>query len=136
MKAKENVNQFSSIQFSRPVVSDSVSPWFAACQASLSITNSGSLLKLMSIKSVMPCSHLILCHPLLLLPPIPPSIRFYFFQWVNSSHEVANKYQITYYQKYKNLSANKGTSDYWGHRSTNGAFDKLRLDFVTKWVLA
>ena len=136
MKAKENVNQFSSIQFSRPVVSDSVSPWITACQASLSITNSRSLLKLMSIESVMPSSHLILCHPLLLLPPIPPSIRFYFFQWVNSSHEVANKYQITYFQKYKNLSANKGTSDSWGHRSTNGAFDKLRLDFVTKWVLA
>ena len=50
-------------------------PWIAACQASLSITNSRSLLKLMSIKLVMPSSHLILCHPLLLLPPIPPSIR-------------------------------------------------------------
>ena len=51
-----------------------VTPWTAACQASLSITNSRSLLKLMSIKSVMPSSHLILCHPLLFLPPIPPSI--------------------------------------------------------------
>ena len=47
----------------------------AARQASLSITHSRSLLKLMSIESVMPSSHLILCHPLLLLPPIPPSIR-------------------------------------------------------------
>ena len=46
-------------------------------QASLSITNSQSLLKLMSIESVMPSSHLILCHPLLLLPPIPPSIRVF-----------------------------------------------------------
>ena len=52
-------------------------PWIPARQASLSITNSQSSLKLMSIKSVMPSSHLILCHPLLLLPPIPPSIRVF-----------------------------------------------------------
>ena len=51
-----------------------VTPWTAARQASLSITNSQSLLMLTSIKSVMPSSHLILCCPLLLLPPIPPSI--------------------------------------------------------------
>ena len=50
-------------------------PWVAAHQASLSITKSQSLLKPMSIESVMPSNHLILCHPLLLLPPIPPSIR-------------------------------------------------------------
>ena len=50
-------------------------PWTAACQASLSITNSRSSLKLMSIESVMPSSHLIICHPLFLLPSIPPSIR-------------------------------------------------------------
>ena len=52
-------------------------PWIAACQASLSITNSRSLFKLMPIESVMPSSHLILCRPLLLLPPIPPSIRVF-----------------------------------------------------------
>ena len=52
-------------------------PWIAARQASLSITNSRSSLRLMSIKSVIPSSHLILCHPLLLLPPIPPSIRVF-----------------------------------------------------------
>ena len=52
-----------------------VTPWIAACQASLFITNIWSLHKLMSIKSVMPSSHLILCHPLPFLPPIPPSIR-------------------------------------------------------------
>ena len=52
-------------------------PWIAARQASLSITNSRSLPKLMSIESVMPSSHLILCCPLLLLPPIPPSIRVF-----------------------------------------------------------
>ena len=51
--------------------------WTITCQASLSITNSWSLLKLMSIISVMPLNHLILCHPLLLLPPIPPSIRVF-----------------------------------------------------------
>ena len=51
-------------------------PRTAACQASLSITNSWSLFKLMSIESVMPSSHFILCHPLLLLPPIPPSMSF------------------------------------------------------------
>ena len=52
-------------------------PWTAAHQASLSITNSWSLLKIMSIESVMPSNHLILCHPLLLLPSIFPSIRVY-----------------------------------------------------------
>ena len=52
-------------------------PWIAARQASLSITNSRSLLKLISIESVMPSSHLILCRPLLLLPPIPPRIRVF-----------------------------------------------------------
>ena len=54
-----------------------VTPWITAHQASLSITNSGSSLKIMSIKSVMPSSHLILCCPLLLLPPIPLSIRVF-----------------------------------------------------------
>ena len=52
-------------------------PWITACQASLSITNSQSSLKLMSIKPVMPSGHLILCRPLLLLPPVPPSIRVF-----------------------------------------------------------
>ena len=52
-------------------------PWIAAHQASLSITNSQSSLRLTSIDLVMPSNHLILCHPLLLLPPIPPSIRVF-----------------------------------------------------------
>ena len=56
-------------------MSDSVTPWTAARQASLSITNSWSLFKLMSIEFVMPSNRLILCHPLLLLPSIFPSIR-------------------------------------------------------------
>ena len=54
-----------------------VTPWTAACQASLSIANSQSLLKLMSIESVMPSNHLILCCPLLLLPSVFPSIRVF-----------------------------------------------------------
>ena len=54
-----------------------MTPWTAGRQASLSITNSWNLPKLMSIKSVMPSSHLILCHPLLLLPSIFPSIRVF-----------------------------------------------------------
>ena len=58
-------------------MSDSATPWTAACQGSLYITNSQSLLKLMSIERVMTSNHLILCHPLLLLPPIPPSIRVF-----------------------------------------------------------
>ena len=56
---------------------DSATPWTAACQASLFITNSWSSLKLMSIESVMPSNHLVLCRPLLLLPLIPPSIRVF-----------------------------------------------------------
>ena len=63
-----------SVQFSHSVMSDS---WTAARQASLSITNSQSLLKLMSIESVMPSNHLNLCRPLLLLPSIFPSIRVF-----------------------------------------------------------
>ena len=68
---------FSSVQFSSSVMSDSATPWIAACQTALSITNSRSSPRLMSIESVMPSSHLILCRPLLLLPPIPPSIRVF-----------------------------------------------------------
>ena len=66
----------TSVQFSRSVLSDSVTPWTAARQASLSITNSRSLLKLMSIELVMPSNHLILCRPLL-LPSIFSSIRVF-----------------------------------------------------------
>jgi len=69
-------HQFSSVQ-SLSHVQLFATPWTAAHQASLSITNSQSLLKLMSIESVMPSNHLILCHPLLLLPSIFPSIRVF-----------------------------------------------------------
>ena len=70
------VAQFSSVQ-SLSCVQLFATPWIAARQASLSITNSRSSLKHTSIESVMPSSHLILCRPLLLLPPIPPSIRVF-----------------------------------------------------------
>ena len=66
-----------SVQFRHLVVSNSVIPWTAAHQASLSITNSQSLLKLMSIELVIPSKHLILCNPLLILPSIFPSIRVF-----------------------------------------------------------
>ena len=72
----QNDHQFSSVQ-SLSCVRLFVTPWIAARQASLSITNSRSSPRLTSIESVMPSSHLILCHPLLLLPPIPPSIRVF-----------------------------------------------------------
>ena len=68
---------FSSAPFSGSVVSNSATPWTAARQASQSITTSRSPPKPMSIESVTPSSHLILCRPLLLLPPIPPSIRVF-----------------------------------------------------------
>ena len=69
--------QFSSVQ-SLSHVRLFATPWIAARQASLSTTNSRSSLRLTSIESVIPSSHLILCRPLLLLPPIPPSIRVFY----------------------------------------------------------
>ena len=77
--------QFSSVQ-SLSLLWLFPTPLIAACQTSLSITNTQSSLILMSIKSVMPSSHLILCHPLLLLPPISSSIRVFY---IESTHEVA-----------------------------------------------
>ena len=77
MASQENsIKHFSSGQ-SLSHVQLFVTPWIAACQASLSITNSRSSLRLTSIESVMPSSQLILCCPLLLLPPVPPSIRVF-----------------------------------------------------------
>ena len=74
--AKRSLSVSQSIQPSSHVQL-SLTSWTAACQTSLFITNSRSLLKLTSIESVMPSSHLILCRLLLLLPPIPPSIRVF-----------------------------------------------------------
>ena len=72
-----NHNSVHSVQFSHSVMSDSVTPWTAAGQAPLSITNSWNLPKLMSIESVIPSNHLILCQPLFLLPSILPRIRVF-----------------------------------------------------------
>ena len=83
---------FSSVLFSCSVMFDSATPWTAACQASLCITNSQSLLKLMSIELVMPSNYLILCCPLLLLPSMFPSISL--FWWVSSSHQVAKVLEL------------------------------------------
>ena len=77
---------FSSVQLLSPVQLFATS-WITAHQACLSITNYQKSIRLTSIEAVMPSSHLILCCPLLLLTPIPPSISL--FQWVNTSHEVA-----------------------------------------------
>ena len=72
-----DIQAIAGVQFSRSVVSDSATPWTAAHQASLSITNSQSLLKLMSIESVVPSYYFILCRPLLLLPSVFPCIRVF-----------------------------------------------------------
>ena len=78
-----------------------LAPWTATCQACLSITNSQSLLKLMSIESVMPSKHLVLCHPLLLLPSIFPSIKVF-------SNELALRIR---WPKYWNFSFNINPSN-------------------------
>ena len=90
-------HQFSSVQLLSHV-RPFATPWTAAHQASLSITNPWSLLRLMSIESVMPSNHLILCHPLLLPPSIFPSIRVFYSEsvlhirwpkyWVSASASV------------------------------------------------
>ena len=92
-KCKNFLNyQFSSVQsFCRVWLF--VTPWTAAHQVSLPIINTQILLKLMSIKLVMPSNHLILCRPLLFLPSILPSIRV-FFQWVSSSHQMARVLEL------------------------------------------
>ena len=77
LKVKPLLAQFSSVQFSHSIVSNSAIPWTTARQASLSITNSQNPPKPMSIELVMPSNHLILCRPLLLLPSIFPSIRVF-----------------------------------------------------------
>ena len=82
------------LQFSCSVMSDSVTPWTEASGASLSITNSWSLFKLMFMESVMPPNHLIICCSLHLLSSLFPSIRVWLIQWVSSSHQVAKVLEI------------------------------------------
>ena len=120
--------QFSSVQsFSH--VWFFVTPWTAPHQASLSITNSRSSLKLMSIGSVMPSSHLILCCPLLLLPPIPPSISL--IQWVNSSYEVAKvlEFQLQHHSFQRKISFRMGWLDLL---AVQGTLKSLLLNHSSK----
>ena len=102
--------QFGSVQFSRSVVFQLfVTPWTAACQASLSITNSQSLLRLMSIESVMSSNHLILCRPLLLLLSILPSIRsFQMSQFFTSGGQSIG---VSSYIKWKAINTPHNDSD-------------------------
>ena len=113
--------EFSSIQFLSHVQIFAI-PWTAAHQPSLSITNSRSLLKLMSIESMMPSNHLILCHPLLLLPSITPRIRVFFNESVlhirrpkywsfNFSNSPSNEYSglISFRMDWLDLFAVQGT---------------------------
>ena len=108
--------------FSCSVMSDSVTPWAAAHQASLSFSISQSLLKFMSIESVMPSNHLVLCHPLLLLPLIFPSIRVFFNESVlyirlakilelQLQHSPSNEYSglISFRMDWLDLLAVQGT---------------------------
>ena len=86
-----------SVQFSCSVVSNSLwPPGTAAHQVSLSITNSQNFLRLMSIKLMMRSNHLILCHPLLLLPSIFPSIRVFFKESVILSHQMAKVLELQF----------------------------------------
>ena len=89
--SKESLEMWWSVQFSCSVVSDSLWQWITAGQASLSITNSWSSLKLTSTESVIPSSHLILCRPLLLLPQSLPAsgsfpMKIHSFQWILFIH--------------------------------------------------
>ena len=90
MRVKYQSVQFSSVA---QLCLTLATPCTAACQASLTITNSRSSLRLMSIESVMPSSHLILCHPLFLLPPIPPTSESFpvsqLFAWGGQSTGVS-----------------------------------------------
>ena len=114
------------IQFSCSVTFDSfVTPWTAVCQASLSITDSQSFLKLMSIKSVISSNHLILCHPLLFLPAIFPSIRVF-------SNESVLCFRLA---KYQNFSIHP-FSEYSGLISfTIDQFDLLPIQRTLKSLL-
>ena len=97
--------QFNSVQLlSR--VRLYATPWIAAHQPSLSIINSWNSLRLLSIESVMPSSHLILCRPLLLLPPIPPSIRVF------SNESILHMRWLKYWSCSFSISPSKNTQDW------------------------
>ena len=101
---KLKLKNFSAVSLN--LVQLFATPWIAARQSSLSITNSRSSLRLMSIESVMPSSHLTLCRPLLLLPP-NPSQHQSLCQWVNSSQELAKvlEFQLQHHSFLRNPRA-------------------------------
>ena len=124
-------NNFCSVQ-SLSCVRLFATPWIAAHQASLSITNSQSSLKLMSIESVLPSSHLILCHALLLLAPIPPNIRVFSSEstlhkrwpkyWSFSFSIIASKEHpglISFRMDWLDILAVQGTLKSLQHHSSN-----------------
>ena len=139
---------FTSVQFNH--VRLFATPWTTACQASLSITNSWSLSQLMSIESVMPSNHLILCHPLLLLPSIFPSIRVFsnestlHIRWtkywsfsfnISPSNEYSG--QISFRMDWLDLLAVQGTlKSLLQHHSSKASMILLRYYNIPKvWSL-
>ena len=111
--------QFSSVQ-SLSRVWLSATPWIAACQASLSITNSRSSLRLTSIESVMPSSRLILCRPLLLLPSIFPSIRVFSNEsvlYIRCLQHHSSKASILWRSVFFTNLTLTSIHDYWKNRS-------------------
>ena len=116
----------TSVQFSRSVGSNSATPWTAACQASLSITNSRSLLKLMSIELVMPSNHLILHHPILLPPLVFPSVRVF------SSDSV---FRIRW-PKYWSFSFSTRPSNVYSGSTSRHQFSSVTQSGPTPWTAA
>ena len=125
----------SAVQFGCSIMSDSATPWTAARQASLSITNSWSLLKLVSIESVMPSNHLILCHPLLLLPSIFPSIRVFSNESVLSIRWPKYwSFSINLSNEYSGLISSR--IDWLDHLAVQGTLKNLLQHHSSKaWVL-
>ena len=136
------MSQFSSFQ-SLSHVWLFLTPWTAACQASLSLANSQSLLKPMSIELVMPSNHLILCHPLLLLPSIFPSIRVFsnelvlLIRWPkywSFSFRISPSYEcsglISFSMDWLDLLAVQGTlKSLLQHHSSKGCLSKRKILF-------
>ena len=140
------IYSFSSVQ-SLSHVQFFATPWTAAHQASLSITNSQNLLKLMSIESVMPSNHLILCHPLLLLPSIFPSIRVFSNEsvlrirwpkyWSFSFSIIpSNEYSglISFRMDWLDLLAVQGTLESLLQRHSSKALIRCSGFFIERWL--
>ena len=138
---------FCLVQFNCSVMSDSVTPRTVACQVSLSITNSQILLKLMSIESVTPSNHLILCRSLLLLPSICPSIRVFSNEsvlyiscqriGVSASASALPNGLISFRMYWFDLLAVQGTLNSLQHPSSNTSILRRSVFFIVqllKWL--